>query len=157
VLLYDNGDKIKGIADIKRSYALLPTAEGGYYLGNAAMEQKNYQRAKAYFKIGAKSSENVGSRSRAKLLVLNQRLNPERYIRISQIQNWDGEMVIRLTNLASVSIGNLQIQLTDGVAARELSLGETILPSESVNIQPEQHAFLKRPFLVKILKATVVE
>ena len=157
VLLYDNGDKINGIADIKRSHALLPTAEGSYYLGNAAMEQKNYQRAKAYFEVGAKSSENVGSRSRAKLLILNQRLNPERYIRISQIQNRDGGMVIRLTNLASVSIGNLQIQITDGVAARELRLGETILPSESVNIQPERHALLNRPFLVKILKATVVE
>ena len=107
--------------------------------------------------MGAKSSENVGSRSRAKLLILNQRLNPERYIRISQIQNRDGGMVIRLTNLASVSFGNLQIQITDGVAARELRLGETILPSESVNIQPEQHTFLNGPFLIRILKATVVE
>jgi tetratricopeptide (TPR) repeat protein len=158
VLLYDNGDKVKGITDIKRSHALLPTAEGSYYLGNTEMEQKNYQRAKAYFEIGAKSLENVGARSRAKLLVLNQRLNPERYIRISQIQNRDGEMVIRLTNLASVSIGNLQIQLSsDGIAVRELRLGQNILPSESVNIQAEQHAFLNRPFLVKILKATVVE
>jgi predicted Zn-dependent protease len=78
VLLYDSGDKIKGIADIKRSQALLPTAEGNYYLGNAAMEQKNYQRAKAYFEVGAKSSENVGSRSRAKLANLNGMIGPNK-------------------------------------------------------------------------------
>jgi predicted Zn-dependent protease len=78
VLLYDSGDKIKGIADIKRSQALLATAEGNYYLGNAAMEQKNYQRAKAYFEVGAKSSENVGSRSRAKLANLNGMIGPNK-------------------------------------------------------------------------------
>ncbi|MDG1783909.1 MAG: tetratricopeptide repeat protein, partial [Porticoccaceae bacterium] len=78
VLLYDNGDKIKGIADIKRSHALLPTAEGSYYLGNAAMEQKNYQRAKAYFEVGAKISENAGSRSRAKLANLNEMIGPNK-------------------------------------------------------------------------------
>jgi len=57
---------------------LLATAEGNYYLGNAAMEQKNYQRAKAYFEVGAKSSENVGSRSRAKLANLNGMIGPNK-------------------------------------------------------------------------------
>jgi hypothetical protein len=42
------------------------------------MEQKNYQRAKAYFEVGAKSSENVGSRSRAKLANLNGMIGPNK-------------------------------------------------------------------------------
>ncbi len=111
ILRHDNGERAKGLADIKLSYALLPTPAASYYLGEAEMSAKNYEKAEDYFYLAANARGNIGGLSRKSLQIVQQQLYPERYISAELVFNPAGEIVVGLTNNATVSIAYIQLQI----------------------------------------------
>ena len=111
ILRHENGLKAEGLADIKRSFALLPTPAASYYLGKAEMSAKNYAKAEDHFYLAANARGNIGGLSRKSLQIVQQQLYPERYISAELVFNPAGEIVVSLTNNATVSIAYIQLQI----------------------------------------------
>ena len=130
----DKGERAKGLADIKLSYALLPTPAASYYLGEAEMSAKNYAKAENYFYLAANARGNMGDLSRKSLQIAQQQLYPERFISAELVFNPAGDIVISLINNATVSIGYIQLQIRYEGVSRTITWKEKIQPQDRVMV-----------------------
>ncbi len=134
ILRHDKGERKKGLADIKLSYALLPTPAASYYLGKAEMSAKNYEKAEDYFYLAANARGNIGDLSRKSLQIAQQQLYPERFISAELIFNPAGDVVVSLINNATVSIGYIQLQIRYEGVSRTITWKEKIQPQDRVMV-----------------------
>ena len=132
ILRHENGLKAEGLADIKRSFALLPTPAASYYLGKAEMSAKNYAKAEDYFYLAANARGNIGGLSRKSLQVVQQQLYPERYISAELVFNPAGDVVVSLINNATVSIAYIQLQIRYEGALKTIIWKDKIQPQSRV-------------------------
>lgn len=128
ILRHERGQKSIGLADIERSYALLPTAAASYYLGDSAMANQEYEKAASYFKQASSAGGELGKLSRTKLLTARLQLEPQSFISASLSLTQDGYLQIRARNNSPVNMDSVQLQLKINRSGRLLML-PNILPA----------------------------
>ena len=137
MLLYDQGMTNSGIADIKRSYEILPTAEGSYYLAENEMAMKNYAQAKRYYLETSSSSGPFKVLAEQKMSLADQSLNPNKYIEAKLIVVEPAQVAVRLTNLAAAPVNNVQLKVSNGETTHPIFWTESINPGESVIVRSQ--------------------
>lgn len=137
MLLYDQGQRAKGITDIKRSHAILPTSEANYYLGEQEMAIKNYAGAKSYYSEASNSSGKFRELAEQKMVVADQNLNPKKYIQAKLVILESSHVGIKLTNLATVPMHNIQIWISNGQTTQNILWDKNIRSKKSVIIRSQ--------------------
>ena len=137
ILLYDQGQREKGISDIRRSHAILPTAKGSYYLGEQEMAMKNYARAKSYYSEASNSPGKFRELAEQKMMVADQNLNPKKYIQAKVVIVEPAQVGIKLTNLGTVSIHNVQIWISNGKTTQNILWNKNINSKKSAIIRSQ--------------------
>jgi predicted Zn-dependent protease len=161
MLLYDQGQRDEGITDIKRSHAILPTAEGSYYLGEQEMAMKNYARAKSYYLDASVSPGKFRELAKQKMMVADQNLNPKKYIHAMIVIVEPAQVGIKLTNLAKSPVNNIQLQVSNGTVAQTIIWNKKIDAKQSVIVRSKFRVGVyprdEQIFEVKIISANVTK
>ena len=136
------GDAAGAARDLERSVALLPTAEGYLGLGRAAETAGQRQQAIGYFRKAAGSESRAGKQAGLQLARLDLEQNPSRYLNASLGLTQDGYLVVRVTNQAAVSVGDIQVAIGRRTAtglsdARSLRLRRGLGAGQAVQIRTD--------------------
>ena len=159
MLLYDNGNRLKGIADIQKSYELLPTSASSYYLGRWEMENNNYSNAVVYYRQAIEAPGKFSGLSGEQLVLAEQKLNPKSFLLGILVVRESADLVVQLTNLATVPMINIEVQVSDGRTVNSLRWNKKINAKGSVLIKSGFTVGLadsgKRTFQVKVIRASI--
>ena len=166
VLRYDLGDKVRGLEDIQRSYKILPTAKASYYLGESAVESKQYQAAIGYFKQASQAGGELGKQSTQQLSALQLELQPQSFISASAGINSRGYVQGSLSNRSPVPMTRIQIRV-DKMASvfrvqssQKFVIPQTIAAGASLQLElgsVAEDAAQSPRFLVAVLAAKVIK
>jgi hypothetical protein len=115
-----------GLADIKRSYALLPTPAASYYLGESALVSQQYQQAASYFKQAIAAGGEIGKRSLQQLNEVRLQIEPQLFLSAQLSLTEEGYLLVTTKNNSSVSMAAIQLQLSVPGDGRRLTLPQTI-------------------------------
>lgn len=161
ILRHDRGQKDLGLADIKRSYALLPTPAASYYLGESAMASQQYQQAASYFKQAVAAGGEIGKRSHQQLTAVRLQLEPHLFLSARLSLTAEGYLLVTTTNNSPVSMTAIQLQLSVAGDGRRLRLAQTIPSggelSISTGIGPIVDADKASQYRVRVLTATALK
>ena len=126
VLRHERGQKSRGLADIKRSYELLPTPAASYYLGEQAMVARQYSQASQYFNQATQGGGELSARAQQQLGAIQLRLKPESFIQTQLLLSDRRELLVRTSNKSPVTMIGIQLRLTIGAQAQILRLPEPL-------------------------------
>ena len=166
VLRYDLGDKVRGLEDIQRSYKILPTAKASYYLGESAVESKQYQAAIGYFKQASQAEGELGKQSTQQLSALQLELQPQSFISASAGINSRGYMQVSLSNRSPVPMTRIQIRVDQMASAYQVQssqkfvIPQTIAAGASIQLElgsAAEDAAQSPRFRVAVLAAKVIK
>jgi len=115
----------------------LPTAKGSYYLGEQEMAMKNYARAKSYYLDASVSPGKFRELAKQKMMVADQNLNPKKYIQAKVVIVEPAQVGIKLTNLGTVSIHNVQIWISNGKTTQNIMWNKNINSKKSAIIRSQ--------------------
>lgn len=132
ILRHERGQKNLGLADIKRSYALLPTPAASYYLGESAMASKQYQQAAGYFKQASAAGGELGKRSGQQLIAVRLQLEPQSFLAARLSLTKEGYLKITTRNNSPVGMANIQLQLSVAGSGRRLTLPHTLAAGREI-------------------------
>jgi predicted Zn-dependent protease len=134
ILRYDRGQKDLGLADIKSSYALLPTPAASYYLGESALASQQYQQAASYFKQAIAAGGEIGKRSLHQLNEVRLQLEPQLFLSAQLSLTEEGYLLVTTKNNSPVSMAAIQVQLSVLGDGRRLTLPQTIPAGRELRI-----------------------
>ena len=126
VLRHERGQKSRGLADIKRSYELLPTPAASYYLGEQAMVARQYSQASQYFNQATQGGGELSARAQQQLGAIQLRLKPESFIQTQLLLSDRRELLVRTSNKSPVTMSGIQLRLTIGGQAQILRLPQPL-------------------------------
>jgi predicted Zn-dependent protease len=109
LLRREAGDGRGAQRDLERSLALLPTAEGYYGLGKAAVAQGRRDQALGYYRKAAGSRSEAGRAAQLALAELDLEQNPSRYLSARVGLTRDGYLVVRVSNPTQVAVGAVEV------------------------------------------------
>ena len=161
ILRHERGQKDLGLADIKRSYALLPTSAASYYLGESAMASQQYEKAASYFKQAVAAGGELGKRSSAQLILVRLQLEPESFLSARLSLNPEGYLQVTTKNNSPVGMANIQLQLSIARSGKRITLSN-ILPAGrqtrlNTGIGPIVDATLASAYSVRVVAATALK
>ena len=161
ILRHERGQKDLGLADIKRSYALLPTSAASYYLGESAMASQQYEKAASYFKQAVAAGGELGKRSSAQLILVRLQLEPESFLSARLSLNPEGYLQVTTKNNSPVGMANIQLQLSIARSGKRITLSN-ILPAGrqtrlNTGIGPMVDATLASAYSVRVVAATALK
>tara|TARA_B110000879_G_C11059660_1_gene466187 strand:- start:261 stop:1100 length:840 start_codon:yes stop_codon:yes gene_type:complete len=128
ILRYEQGDRVAAKADIKQSYKLLPTAKASYYLGELALNNKEYQQANGYFQQAAQDRGELGNQSREKIQQVNLQLRPESFLVFSQAVSNKGALLVSVVNTSPRAMRSIVLQIAGPADQRGYG------PTKTINI-----------------------
>ena len=76
----------------------MPTAKASFYLGELALDNKQYQQANGYFEQSAQDGGALGNQSREKIQQVNLQLRPQTFLAFSQAVSNKGALLISVVN-----------------------------------------------------------
>ena len=126
VLRYEQGRQSLGLRDIKRSYQLLPTAKASYYLGESAMQAKQYQSAASYFEQASRAGGELAKRSKKHLLSMKLELEPERFIGSASVVAGANHLRGRLRNNSPVAMAQIQLRVDKMANAYQIASSKIV-------------------------------
>lgn len=126
VLRYEQGKQTSGLRDIKRSYQLLPTAEASYYLGESALQAKQYQIAANYFEQASQAGGELAKRSKAQLLSMKLELEPESFMRTAAVVSGPNNLRVRLRNNSPAAMIQVQLQVDKMANAYQIASSKIV-------------------------------
>ena len=126
VLRHERGQKSRSLADIKRSYELLPTPAASYYLGEQAMVARQYSQASQYFNQATQGGGELSARAQQQLGAIQLRLKPESFIQTQLLLSDRRELLVRTSNKSPVTMSGIQLRLTIGGQAQILRLPQPL-------------------------------
>jgi predicted Zn-dependent protease len=97
--------------DLTRSIQLLPTALAYNELGKLAESEGNADAAVRYYEAASGGASELGRSARANLLRLDVPRQPAKYVRAVVTRENTGRVVMRVTNLTSVDLTNVRVQV----------------------------------------------
>jgi predicted Zn-dependent protease len=97
--------------DLEQSAKLLPTAVAYYKLGNMALQQKDENKAREYYKRAAGSKSLAGQHAAIALAKLELPKHPEQYIEVKPQLSRNGSVGLVLINHAPVTVGNIRLEV----------------------------------------------
>lgn len=129
-------------SDLKRSVALLPTAEGYYGLGRVAQLSGKSNQAVGYFRKAATSQSPAGALAGKQLARLDLHDNPARYVKATLALGKDGYLVVRVSNKAELAVEKVRVVVGVPVAGglREKAsyrLDRPIAPGRTVQLRTD--------------------
>jgi tetratricopeptide (TPR) repeat protein len=134
ILRHDKGERAKGLADIKLSYALLPTPAASYYLGEEEMRAKRYAKAIQYLSQGANGDRRISLLSRQSLQRATQNLYPERFVQARIASSLRGDVYVTLENRATFVVRNIELELQGESISRKFIWPTAIAAGEHARI-----------------------
>ena len=134
ILRHDKGERKKGLADIKLSYALLPTPAASYYLGEEEMRAKRYAKAIQYLSQGANGDRRISLLSRQSLQRATQNLYPERFVQARIASSLRGDVYVTLENRATFVVRNIELELQGESISRKFIWPTAIAAGEHARI-----------------------
>jgi predicted Zn-dependent protease len=134
ILRYDKGERAKGLADIKLSYALLPTPAASYYLGEEEMRAKRYAKAIQYLSQGANGDRRISLLSQQSLQRATQNLYPERFVQARIASSLRGDVYVTLENRATFVVRNIELELQGKSISRKFIWPTAIAAGEHARI-----------------------
>ncbi|MDB2533218.1 M48 family metalloprotease [Porticoccaceae bacterium] len=132
VLRYNQGEKARGLEDIQRSYKILPTAKASYYLGESAVQAKQYQAAMGYFKQASQAGGEIGKQSTQQLTALQLELQPQSFIGGSAGINSRGFVQVSLSNRSPVPMTQVQVRVDRMASAYQIQSSQTLLIPQTI-------------------------
>ena len=134
ILLYERGQKDRGMIDIKRSYKILPTSAASYYLGEVAFTTKQYQQASIYFQQARQAGGDLGEKANQQLTLVQLQLQPQRFLSANLSYSEQGYLLVTTSNNSPVSMGNIQLKLTVDGQGQMLRLPQVLAAGRQVTL-----------------------
>jgi len=134
ILRHERGQKDLGLADIKRSYALLPTPAASYYLGQSAMASRQYQQAAGYFKQASAAGGELGALSQKQLIAVRLELEPQSFLSARLSLTAEGYLLVTTKNNSPVSMAGVQLQLSVSGTGQRLMLPQILRAGRELRI-----------------------
>ena len=148
ILRYERGNKIAAKADLTQSYELLPTAKASYYLGELALDNKDYQQANGYFQQAAQDRGELGNQSREKIQQVNLQLRPQSFLAFSQAVSNKGALLVSVVNTSPRAMRSIILQISGPVgqsgfaSAKTINITKDLQPGQQVTINTGLSYFL---------------
>jgi uncharacterized protein (DUF2344 family) len=101
------------------------------------MAIKNYAGAKSYYSEASNSSGKFRELAEQKMVVADQNLNPKKYIQAKLVILESSHVGIKLTNLATVPMHNIQIWISNGQTTQNILWDKNIRSKKSVIIRSQ--------------------
>ena len=133
-LRYERGQTSKGLEDIKRSYALLPTPVASYYLGEEALAAEQYSLAQKYFQQAYAAGGELAARSQRQLRAIRLELEPESFIAARPLLSDRRELLVRVNNSSSVSMDSVHLRISIAGQETYLRLPRALRSEESLTL-----------------------
>ena len=114
LLRHERGQKKLGLADIRRSYEILPTPAASYYLGEEALAGKRYSQAASYFKQASQGKGALSARAQQQLGAIKLALEPQTFLTAQFLLSDRRELLVRTGNNSPVSMSKIQLRLSIG-------------------------------------------
>lgn len=129
LLLDSMGRRRQARIALENSVRLLKTAAALHRLGCYAMDDGNYERARAYFKQAAASSSNEGRAAFADLLRMDLPSNAGAYLDAGMGLDGNGELVFTVANKTPFPIGNIVVEVSDNSGSKHIRLNGVVRPN----------------------------
>lgn len=148
ILRYKQADRVAAKADLMQSYKLLPTAKASYYLGELALDNKQYEQANGFFKHAAQDRGELGNLSRKKIQQVNLQLQPQSFLVFSQAVSNRGALLVSVVNTSPRAMRSIVLQIAgpldqDGYAStKTIDITRDLQPGEQVTINTGLSYFL---------------
>ena len=148
ILRYEQGDKSAAKVDLTQSYKLLPTAKASYYLGELALDNKEYQQANGYFQQAAQDRGELGNQSREKIQQVNLQLRPQSFLAFSQAVSNKGALLVSVVNTSPRAMRSIILQISGPAdqrgyaAAKTINITKDLQPGQQVTINTGLSYFL---------------
>jgi hypothetical protein len=145
---YKQGKKSAAEIDLRRSYTLLPTAAASYYLGELALDSKQYQQAQSYFQQAAQDRGELGNQSRAKIQQVNLQLQPHTFLAFSQAVSSKGALLVTVVNTSSRAMRSIVLMIEGPLGqngqsqTRIINLSEDLQSGQQLTINTGLNYFL---------------
>ena len=134
VLRHERGQTDRGLTDIKRSYALLPTSTASYYLGEEAMAKEQYSLAAKYFKQTYQAGGDLAARSKQQLQAIQLELEPQSFIAARLLLSDRRELLVRTTNNSPVTMSVVQLRLNIAGQTSYLTLPQPLAAGQTITL-----------------------
>ena len=159
LLRHELGQKSQGLADIRRSYEILPTPEASYYLGDAAMTEQQYAQAAAYFKQAAAAGGDLTQRAQQGLTSAQLQLQPELFLSAKLSLSDQGYLLISTFNSSPADMTNIQLRLSAAGQAKLFKLEQLLPAGRSITINTGVGPIVSATtnYRVNVLSATVTQ
>jgi predicted Zn-dependent protease len=148
ILRYERGSKTAAKVDLNQSYQLLPTAKASYYLGELAVDAKQYQQASTYFQQAAQDRGELGIQSREKIQQVNLQLRPQSFLAFSQTVSNKGALLISVVNTSPRAMRSIVLKIYGPIdqagygRTKTLNLTKVLQPGQQVTINTGLSYFL---------------
>ncbi|MDC3264339.1 M48 family metalloprotease [Porticoccaceae bacterium] len=148
IVRYKQGKKSAAEIDLRRSYTLLPTAAASYYLGELALDSKQYQQAQSYFQQAAQDRGELGNQSRAKIQQVNLQLQPHTFLAFSQAVSSKGALLVTVVNTSSRAMRSIVLMIEGPLGqngqsqTRIINLSEDLQSGQQLTINTGLNYFL---------------
>ena len=148
ILRYERGRKAAAKVDLNQSYKLLPTAKASYYLGELALDVKQYQQANNYFQQAAQDRGELGNQSREKIQQVNLQLRPHSFLAFSQAVSNKGALFVNMVNTSPRAMRSIILKIDGPIdqagygQTKTMALTKTLQPGQQVTINTGLSYFL---------------
>ena len=140
MLRYTEGNKSGAAADLKASYALLPTRTAAFYLGELSLAQGDRSGALNYYRSASAGNDDIGSEAQTRIATLELAQQPARYLLSKAYVAANGYLKVAVKNNSTVAVEGVKVQLgrlqTNGVVGqvRTLKGSYKLSPGQEISI-----------------------
>jgi len=133
--------------DYERSLKLLPTSVAALELGNLYQQSGNTQRARTLYSEASTSSGTFGTQAKVQLAKLEINEQPEKYLKVSHVQDPKGPLLVQIQNRSPLGIRSLTlVSRSLDAAGNEMSretwrLNESLEPGSSSRYTPLESVY----------------
>ena len=117
VIRYEQGRKSQAVADLQRSYELLPTPTASYYLGEYNRAEGNLDQALGFYQQAAQADSELGQKARQQMAILELGQAPHKYLPTRPYVGKDGTLWVVVQNNAGVAVADVELQLVEMAGA----------------------------------------
>lgn len=99
--------------DLKKSLALLSTAQAHYALGQILLRKNHSREALEHFKQASQSDSVEGKKARKELVKIDLLQNPEKYLHVKSAIDTQGNILVFVKNQSLIGVKDLLIEVID--------------------------------------------
>jgi predicted Zn-dependent protease len=143
IINYELGNEAAAEPLLTRSFQLLPTAPGAYYVGRLYEDRGSRDEAVKYYKMVAGSKSQIGADAMTRLARLDLARNPETYLSIQPQMDERGQVWLTVGNRTTIPVSGVTIVVGVVDQAGNVVVGPDRVGTGNAAIPPQKAINLK--------------